>query len=116
MKLRSVILPTLAMMLLAVAGSCQTQHQAILSWTAPTGTVTSYNVYRSATPGGEKFGTPLASASTTTYTDVAVTPGQSVCYTVTAVNGSNESGFSNEVCGTVPSNPNAPSALILTVK
>ena len=119
MKTRLLSIAALPILLLAFSStsSCQTQHQAQLNWTASTTPSVTYNVYRAATAGGEKFGSPLATGvSALTYTDTSVTAGQNVCYTVTAVSGSNESAFSNEACGTVPTNPNAPSALILTIK
>jgi fibronectin type 3 domain-containing protein len=56
-----------------------------LSWTAPVGTVVSYNVYRSTTSGGEGF-VPLASGVLgATYADTAAQPGVQYYYTVAAV-------------------------------
>jgi fibronectin type 3 domain-containing protein len=90
-----------------------TQHSVVLNWTASTVApgappVTSYNVYRGTTTGGE---TLLASAgNATTYTDTAVVAGTSYVYQVTAVNSANESPKSNEVAATIPNAvaPNAP--------
>ena len=72
----------------------------VLTWGAPDdhgSAITSYNVYRKA-QGATAF-TLLASVTggTTTYTDSAITTGQSYAYHVTAVNGVGESGPSNDV-------------------
>ena len=65
----------------AMGGDGQVQ----LTWTALAGAI-SYNVYRGITSGGEGA-TPMASGLITpTYTDTAVTNGQTYYYTVTAVN------------------------------
>jgi fibronectin type 3 domain-containing protein len=60
--------------------------QINLTWIAPSGTVTSYNIYRSTTSGGE--GTvPLQSGVTAlTFADTSVLPGVQYYYTVAAVN------------------------------
>ncbi len=75
-----------------------------LSWTAATGAVTGYNVYRGATSGGES-GTPLnpvaLSAGTTTYQDTAVAPGGTYYYVVQAINGALASPNSNQAQATV---------------
>src|SRR5699024_7599043 len=66
-------------------------NQAVaLSWTPPASNggaaVTSYNVYRATTPGGEGA-TPVATGVTTTsYTDNGRTNGTTYYYTVAAVN------------------------------
>lgn len=75
-------------------------HSATLTWTSESG-VTSYNAYRSATSGGPY--TKIASGlSSPTYVDDAVNPQQVWYYVVTGVNGSGESGYSNEVAATIP--------------
>jgi len=70
-----------------------------LSWTPPSGTVTSYNVYRGTSSGSETW---LASTtgSVTTYTDATVANGTAYYYYVTAVNAPAESGQSSEVHAT----------------
>jgi fibronectin type 3 domain-containing protein len=61
---------------------------------------TSYNLFRATTPGGEGS-TPLATGlSAPKYNDVAVTNGTTYYYKVTAVNGSGQSGPSNEASAT----------------
>ncbi len=69
--------------------------QAIVTWTAVTG-ATSYNVYRSTTEGGP-YGAVLASGLTgTSFTDAAAANNTSYYYVATAVDGTGESGVSNE--------------------
>jgi parallel beta-helix repeat protein len=81
-----------------------------LSWTAGTNDST-YNVYRSTTPGGEGA-TPLVTGLTTTsYTDTATAIGVKYYYTVTGVNGITTSGTPNE-----SSQSTEVSATITTVK
>jgi len=76
--------------LTATAGN----QQVSLSWTASTGTVTSYHVKRSSTSGSGY--TQIAAPTGTSYTDTTVTNGTTYYYVVTAVNTSGESGNSNE--------------------
>jgi hypothetical protein len=73
-----------------------------LSWTAPAATVLGYNIYRGTVSGGEST-TPLNAAPVTgtTYQDTTVAPGNSYCYTVTAVNAAGSSGPSNEASATI---------------
>lgn len=80
-----------------------------LTWMESTPSVTSFNIYRGTTPGGENYATPLATVqgAVLLYKDTAVALGTSYCYTVTAVL-SVESQPSNEVCMTVPVPPNPP--------
>lgn len=72
-----------------------------LSWTAPFdggSAITSYNVYRGTTAGGE---TLLASVTAATnYVDLAVTTATPYYYEVSAVNGDGEGARSNEVTAT----------------
>ncbi|MEO6520032.1 MAG: cellulose binding domain-containing protein [Mucilaginibacter sp.] len=62
--------------------------QVILSWGSSTG-ATSYNVKRSTVSGGPY--TTIASPTSATYTDAAVTKGSTYYYVVTSVNGLGES-------------------------
>ena len=83
-------------------------HQVSLSWTASTdANVTSYNVYRSTTAGAE-VAPAIGSSTTTTYQDTTVTDG-TFFYVVTALAGTVESTFSNEV--SVAILPAAPTGL-----
>jgi len=85
--------------LTATAGNAQ----VALTWNASSG-ATSYNVKRSTTSGTE---TQLATTSSTSYTDSAVTNGTKYFYVVSAVNASGESPNSSEVSAT-PQAPEAP--------
>jgi fibronectin type 3 domain-containing protein len=86
-----------------------------LSWSAPasngSAAVTSYNIYRSTTTGGEGT-TPVATAVTgTSFTDSPLTNGTTYYYTVAAVNGvgagpqSSEANATPQAAVTVPSAP-----------
>jgi hypothetical protein len=72
-----------------------------LSWTAPSGDVTGYYVYRGSSPGGESD-TPLNNSpiTGTTFRDATSTPGTTWFYTVKAVNAGGASGPSNEANAT----------------
>jgi fibronectin type 3 domain-containing protein len=77
-----------------------TGHSIALSWTASKG-ATSYCIYRGTTQGGPY--TKIAwGIAATNYTDVRVTHKQTLYYVSTAVNGGNESGYSNETVAVVP--------------
>jgi hypothetical protein len=67
-----------------------------ISWNAAAG-ATSYNVYRSTTPGGEGT-TPIGSTTSTAYTDTGLTSGPPTLYyyKVAAVNGGTVSPQSTE--------------------
>ncbi|MDW5562404.1 MAG: fibronectin type III domain-containing protein [Methanomassiliicoccus sp.] len=88
--------------------------QVQLSWTAPTGNVTGYKIYRSAGSGE----TILASIgnSTTTYTDGSVSSGITYTYTVSAVNEDGEGAHSNsDEAAISASAPSAPQSLRATI-
>ena len=63
--------------------------QINLSWTAPTGTVTGYNIYRGTTLGGEAA-TPINSSpiTTTSYSNTGLPQNTLFYYTVRAINAS----------------------------
>ena len=81
-----------------------------LSWTAPSSTggsaITSYDIYRSTTKGGEG-GTPYATptGTGTSFTDSAVTNGTTYYYTVAAVNTAGVSPQSGEASATPQAAP-----------
>jgi hypothetical protein len=77
-----------------------TGHSVTLTWNASQN-ATSYNVYRGAMHGGPYLKVASAIANPT-YTDVQVTSGQTLYYVTTAVNGSSESGYSNEASAVIP--------------
>ena len=88
-----------------------------LSWSAPSSNggspITSYNVYRSTSPGGEGS-TPLKTNVTgTTFNDLTVTNGTKYYYTVAAVNAVGTSPQSNEANATPQATvPSVPTGLV----
>jgi fibronectin type 3 domain-containing protein len=77
-----------------------TGHAISLSWSASKG-ATSYSAYRGTKEGGPY--TKIAWGIVgTTYTDIQVTHKQTLYYVTTAVNGVNESGYSNETIAVIP--------------
>jgi fibronectin type 3 domain-containing protein len=99
-----------------------TAHSVTLTWQAPSpvggsGTISGYNVYRSpsSTATYAKLNTALAAGPT--FTDSSVSAGASYTYCVTTVDSlGEESVCSAPATANVPSNPNAPSAPLITVK
>ena len=99
-----------------------TTHSVTLTWLAPSpvggsGTISGYNVYRSPSSAANyaKLSTTLTVGLT--YTDGSVAAGASYSYCVTAVDSSGEeSACSAPATANVPSNPNAPSGPVVTVK
>jgi fibronectin type 3 domain-containing protein len=90
--------------------------QINLQWTYEEN-ATSYRIYRSTTPGGEGA-TPLATVTSSSYTDTAVTSGTTYYYEITALTGTTESARSTEYSantsgtgtGTAPTAPAGPVA------
>jgi fibronectin type 3 domain-containing protein len=77
-----------------------TGHSVSLSWTASQGAA-SYSVYRGTAHGGPY--TKIASGITgTNYADIQVTHNRTLYYVSTALSGSNESGYSNEIVVVIP--------------
>jgi hypothetical protein len=95
----------------AVSGS-----EINLTWTAPPGTVTGYNVYRGTTSGGEST-TPVATGlAIASYADMNVAPGTSYYYTVAATNSAGTGPASAEASAAVPTAPSAPTGLTAVAK
>jgi hypothetical protein len=88
-------IPAIPTGLTATAGDAQ----VTLSWNASSG-ATSYNIYRSLTPGGEGTTPYKTGVTTTTFTDTGLTNGTTYYYKVTAVNSGGESGQSSEASAT----------------
>jgi hypothetical protein len=85
-----------------------------LSWTAATGSPTSYNVKRATVSGGPYANIGATTAPTVSYND-SVLGGQTYYYVVTAENGSGESLNSLEVFATPTlAAPAAPAGLVAT--
>ena len=95
--------PTLVALNGTATAPAPVAHSVSLSWVASTSTVVGYNVYRGTISGGPYAllnSTPDAALS---YTDTAVTAGQTYYYVVTAVDSNGvESIVSNEVSATIP--------------
>jgi fibronectin type 3 domain-containing protein len=87
-----------------------------IAWIAPTTgpVVSSYNVYRATTAGGESYTSPaLGNTTSTFYYDATVVDGTTYYYTVLSVgSGGALSSPSSEVSSlpVSPSNPTSPSA------
>ena len=78
-------------------------HQANLHWTASVSSgITAYKVYRSTISGSGFVLIGSTNASTLNYTDGGLPAGNTYFYVVTAVAGTTESTFSNQVTGVVP--------------
>ncbi|HEV8067501.1 MAG TPA: fibronectin type III domain-containing protein [Planctomycetaceae bacterium] len=73
--------------------------QVALSWTPVSG-ATGYDVYRGTSSGSETLLSSGTNVSTSTFTDTAAASGTQYFYYVTALNGSLQSGKSNEVSAT----------------
>jgi beta-galactosidase len=78
-------------------------NQVALSWTPVSG-ATGYDVYRGTSSGGETLLSAGTNISSSTFTDSTAVNGTQYFYYVTALNGSLQSGKSNEVSAT----PQAP--------
>ena len=94
-------------------GASAGNAQVVLNWSAPASNggsaVTSYNVYRATSPGGEGADCDRR-ASGTTYTDATAANGTTYYYKVTAVNSVGEGPLSNEANATPSAPASAPSA------
>jgi hypothetical protein len=104
-----------------------TPHSVTLTWTAPSpvggsGTVGGYNIYRAAGAASVASTLTFAKINATlnsglTFTDAGVAAGVTYSYCVSTVDTlGEESACSAAVAANVPTNPNAPSAPLITVK
>ncbi len=76
-------------------------NQVTVTWTAPAGIITGYNVYRSTTSGsGYALLAAGASVTGSPFTDVTAVDGTEYYYVVTALEGSCESAESGQVSAT----------------
>jgi hypothetical protein len=87
-------------------------NQITLSWTGVTG-ATGYDVYRGTQSGSETLLSAGTNVAVTSFTDGSAINGTQYFYYVTALNGSVQSGKSNEVSAT-PRAP-APASLVLAI-
>jgi len=94
----------------AIAGDAQ----VTLSWSAPLSDggspITNYRIYKGESAGAETLLTTIGNLLT--YTDTAVTNGQTYYYEVTAVNSFGESARSNEVSATPSASGTQPSLIV----
>lgn len=105
------------LLLCIAAFAAPTVHQVGLSWSQSTSSgLTGNCVYRGAVSGGPYTQLSCSSAPVTTYTDTSVVGGQTYYYVVTAVSGTQESGYSNEFKAVIPLSPSAPTGLTGTVQ
>ena len=78
-------------------------RSVILSWTASTSTVVSYNMYRASVSGGPYTKIGATKVPTTNCVDTLAVVGQTYYYVTTAVDASgNESSYSNEAKAVIP--------------
>ena len=78
-------------------------HYVALSWTASvTPNVDGYNIYRGDQTGGPYALVGTVAGTSLTYTDLAVTAGDTYFYVGTAFLNGNESGYSTETSATIP--------------
>jgi hypothetical protein len=84
-------------------------HAVALTWGASDNATTSYNVYRSTTPGGEGTASLATGITGTTYTDNSAANGTTYYYTVAGVN-SIGAGIQSAEASATPQNvaPTAP--------
>jgi hypothetical protein len=78
-----------------------TNNQVDVSWTAPTGTVTGYNVKRSEVSGGP-YTTIVTNHGSTNFSDTGVFNGNTYYYRVSALNAGCEGGNSDEETAVMP--------------
>ena len=86
-----------------VATSSTVQHHASLGWAASPSSVMGYNIYRSSGPSGPFTRLNSDVEPATVFTDYSVVAGQTYYYAVTSVSAQGESGYSNLVMSTIPS-------------
>ncbi len=115
--MRKVILLAVLMLAAGVGARAQgTPHANTVQWTAPPGTITGYNVYRSNVSGSGYVRQNAAPITALTYTDTnTAAAGTQHFYVVTALNGAAESPFSAQVAATdVGPNVVPPSGVTVT--
>ncbi|MGA7138488.1 MAG: hypothetical protein WBZ14_12505 [Terriglobales bacterium] len=77
-----------------------TGHSVTLTWNA-SANATSYNLYR-ATASGGPYVQVASGIVVPTYTDTQVGHSQTLYYVATAVQGTSESGYSNQAVAVIP--------------
>ncbi|HTB91280.1 MAG TPA: choice-of-anchor D domain-containing protein [Candidatus Sulfotelmatobacter sp.] len=88
---------------LSGTGTAPVSYTVALNWTPSSSTYSGFNVYRSTTSGGPYSKVDTSMIATPSYTDAAVTQGQTYFYVATEVDSTGmESGYSSEVSATIP--------------
>ena len=88
---------------LSGTGSLPVSHSVALNWTPSSSTYSGFNVYRGTTSGGPYTRIDSSVIPTASYTDAAVTSGQTYYYVATEVDSSGmESPYSSEATTTIP--------------
>jgi hypothetical protein len=78
-------------------------YKVSLNWTPSASSYSGFNVYRGTTSGGPYTKVDTSLISTPSYTDAAVTQGQTYYYVATELDSTGmESGYSSEVSATIP--------------
>src|SRR5580658_751322 len=85
---------------LSGSANIATGHTFTLTWNASPN-ATSYNLYRGTASGGP-YVQVASGIAVTTYTDTQVGHSQTFFYVATAVQGKNESAYSNEAAAVIP--------------
>jgi fibronectin type 3 domain-containing protein len=93
--------------LVATAGN----QQVSLSWTG-VAAASSYSVMRSTSSGGPY--TAIGTTTSTEFEDDAVANNTTYCYVVAAIDGSDQSGNSNQALATPMAQPGSPANLVAT--
>jgi hypothetical protein len=88
---------------LSGTGTAPVSYSVSLNWTPSSSTYSGFNVYRGTTSGGPYSKVDTSLIPTPSYTDSAVTQGQTYYYVATEVDSTGtESGYSSEVSATIP--------------
>lgn len=84
-------------------GLSRSGHFVRLAWTDSTSPgIVAYDIYRGAVSGGPYSKVGAVSGTSSSYIDNRVAAGQTYYYVATAVTGTGQSGYSNEVSANVP--------------
>ena len=88
---------------LSGTGTAAVSHTVSLNWTPSSSTYSGFNIYRGTTSGGPYNKIDTSMISTPSYTDAAVTAGQTYYYVATEVDSTGlESSYSSEVSAMIP--------------
>jgi Abnormal spindle-like microcephaly-assoc'd, ASPM-SPD-2-Hydin len=91
------------MIALSGTGTTAASYSVSLNWTPSSSTYSGFNVYRGTTSGGPYSKVDASVIATPSYTDSAVTQGQTYYYVATELDSTGmESGYSSQVSATIP--------------